>query len=581
MHRGKPSGTARSVCLTACFLMSVGSVWSQETALRDPWQKTGLDFTFFNEHVTTDSCYDSELKFLSCISAVTRLMDNAPRDLHLVRVAGKSNSGSLMRVLETFDSIAVVEGRKQGHDLVAMLENFRARAKAFPAWRELFHATAKQRIDFDRLRDWLLSEVVDHERVAQYAAAAINGYISVEDAHARIAPAMPRPGGSRGSGPNYAANVEQPSYSGIGAGILPIGDAVVVTGLVKGAPAASAGLQLYDVILAVDGHSLGSKSAEEVVAALRGPRHTRVVVTVERQGQVRDLQVVRDQVEVKNVFSRVIEDRDQRWGYLAIDSFNAPKTCADTWRELRTLISAKLDGMILDLRNNKGGLIDQSVCVADLFLDPGLALIEIRGIDRGGRPKKFRTRYPKATGVPMVTLVNASTGSASEVVAGALQDNGRSILVGERTFGKGTVQTARPWDRSGLIMRFYTVARYYLPSGRGVQLRGIQPDLEVLEQPDLRPEDRIALREEDLFPTALAAEASQSAPSSPVGMTAWSECVTSQGMAGHRWSGDRRGGTSSDYPLYVAQDTLACMTGVPRQARQDASPPSGNDSGPG
>lgn len=161
----------------------------------------------------------------------------------------------------------------------------------------------------------------------------------------------------------------------------------------------------------------------------------------------------------------------------------------------------------------------------------------------------------------MVGLANAGTGSASEVLLGALRDHGRSLVVGERTFGKGTMQMVRPWRGASNVMQFYTAAVMYSPSGRSVQMLGIEPDVVAYERPEGRPAGTVVLREEDLFPMALPA-VSGSSPSLAASPRAAvvRRCVSFTGNADRRWKGTRATLENRDYALYVGQDALRCLS---------------------
>lgn len=158
----------------------------------------------------------------------------------------------------------------------------------------------------------------------------------------------------------------------------------------------------------------------------------------------------------------------------------------------------------------------------------------------------------------MVTLVNASTGCASEVLAGALRDHGRGLVVGERTFGKGTVQTLRPWAGSPKVSEFFTAARYHRPSGVGVQLVGIAPDLPASDLPDVTSRASLALREGDLFPTTLPSEPGTWNPPDPERVATIGECVSRDGLASKRLRREQAKGTAADRLLAVGQDALVC-----------------------
>jgi carboxyl-terminal processing protease len=439
----------------------------------------------------------------------------------------------------------------------------RALARRLADWREVLQDPKAQAIDFNALANWVKREVVEPERREEYAAAAISGYLAVADAHANLLPAreLPGTGGARpaqGSEREQGLAVEGPVYTGIGAAVQPMVDAALVTSILRGAPAADAGLRVDDFILEIDGASTAGVPVEALVSRLRGTRGSRVGLRVKRQDRVLDLSVTRDSVSVANVVSQSLNDRGWQLAYLKIDSFLPPDTCRDFTRELERQLRPTLNGILLDLRDNAGGLIDQAVCIADLFLGADQVVLEARSLEDPAKTESVRTRRPARARMPMVTLVNARTGSASEVLAGALQDHGRSLVVGELTFGKGTVQTVRPWRGSRSVLELYTASRYDRPSGVGVQLKGIEPDIEALDQPGPPDPDRVVLREGDLFPTALPQEPETWRHPNPELVQRLRRCTRGQGLAEHRLDRERKQGQAGDYQLAVGQDALVC-----------------------
>lgn len=549
-----------SVVILATIAVSA-ELSAEALTTTSPWRDSGLNFDFVSERVNTVACHRSETTFLSCIGAIQSVLDAHGSRLRLVTARDLDETREPTQIRKHFDKVAVVEAwgprfLDEGNALALL----RDRAQSILRWREHYFGRREDRVDFSAIRRWLLAEIVDQRRAEDFAAAAINGYLKVGDAHARIVPARMVRGtlsdrqGSRGSKGGSSA-----TYTGIGASIQGTSEAAIISSVLRDGPAAKAGLRVQDIILAVDGELLTDLPPSSIVRRLRGPEGSGVTVTVKRQDKLRKFMVTREQVSVKTAYASTFVDRGWKFGYLRIDSFLQGNTCAAVRRGLRKLLKPALNGIILDLRNNAGGLIDQAVCVADLFLPSGEVVLQARDVDRPARPRRMRTRHRQLTRVPMVTLVNASTGSASEVLAGALQDHGRSFVVGERTFGKGTVQTARPWKGSSSVLEMYTAARYYRPSGGSVQLVGIEPDLPALARPDSRSSQRVVLREEDLFPTALPPEPGDWIQPRPESVAALAECVSDQGLAEKRWKRDAEERRPRDHALLVAQDHLTCM----------------------
>lgn len=544
-----------------CLGTTAGAIsWSPADAALSPWQGTGIDFSFTDKRLNDGGCWRTKGRFLSCVGAVQGVLDLHGRDLRLVPVSDLTKSNSSRKTVARFGAAAVLEDRSlRVNSEGNALEVLRARARHILRWRDWLGSGRPKGVHFTAMRDWIMDEIVDPDRTEEFAAAAINGYLGVADAHARVAPASTLQGGPAvRRGANRSVGNNRSVYIGIGAGVQPVIDAALVTSVVRDGPAASAGLREQDFILAVDGESVVGLTAEALVEKLRGKSGTQVRVTVKRQDEIRAIAIRRELVTVKNVVAYGFVDRGWQFVYLKIDSFLPGTTCHDVRRALAKQFKPTLNGLILDLRDNAGGLIDQAACVADLFLPQDEVVLEIRSVRGKETTERVRTRDDARARVPMVTLVNANTGSASEMLAGALQDHDRSLVVGEQTFGKGTVQTARPWRGSRSIMEFFTVARYYRPSGVGVQLIGIEPDIPVAEPPGTGTRARVVLREGDLFPTALDRERRVWKHPNPELAAALRECTTADGLAAHRLRHDGEEGRITDYPLTVGKDALVC-----------------------
>ncbi len=542
------------------WTLQSNTVWSAAHAAASPWRDTGLDTGFVEKRLDDRHCGQSSRAFLSCVGAVQGILDLHGRDLHLVPMSELAESRTVSGIQVRFGSAAVVKDERLRVSAAGnALQVLRTRKHHILRWRDWLRPDRRREVRFTAMRIWLQDAIIDPAREEDFAAAAINGYLAVADAHARIAPAGNPRGSSAGQpGANAGGGNDGLVYIGIGAGVQPLMDAALVTSVVREGPASDAGLRTQDFILAVDGEAVAGLSAEALVEKLRGERGTQVAVTVKRQDQVRELLIQRDLVRVKNVVAYGFIDRGWQFVYLRIDSFLPGNTCVEVRRALVRELKPTLNGLILDLRANTGGRIDQAVCVADLFLPQDEIVLEIRDVRGKDKAEQVRTRRDAKVRVPMVTLVNASTGSASEVLAGALQDHGRSLVVGELTFGKGTVQTARPWRGSRSVLEFLTVARYYRPSGVGVQLIGIEPDIPVAAPPGKGRAGRVVLREADLFPTALERERQFWEHPNPESVATLRECTTSQGLAAHRLRDEAEVGRITDYPLAVGQDALVC-----------------------
>ena len=326
---------------------------------------------------------------------------------------------------------------------------------------------------FDRIRAQYVEEVDEGELLE----AAINGMLTSLDPHSSFL-----------SEEDFADMREQTrgEFGGLGIEVTQEDGFVKVVSPIDGTPAFDAGMEAGDFITHVDGESILGLQLDEAVELMRGPVGSEIVITVVREDEPEpfDVSIIRDVIKLIAVRSQV----EGETVVLRISTFNN-QTYPGLVEELGEQVEAlggmeAVDGFVLDLRNNPGGLLDQAVRVSDAFLEEG----EI--VSQRGRTDAETRRYDAdpgdiAEGKPMVVLINGGSASASEIVAGALQDHQRAIVVGETSFGKGSVQTVMPL-RGRSAMRL-TTARYYTPSGRSIQAIGVTPDI-IVSQPPRRPE---------------------------------------------------------------------------------------------
>lgn len=282
------------------------------------------------------------------------------------------------------------------------------------------------------------------------------------------------------------------SFTGVGIEITLKDGVLTVVSPIEDTPAFRAGIQAGDQIVKIDGKATKDMTLLDAVRLIRGPTGSTVVLTIAREGQKepKDISIVRGLIPLRSVR---FESLDPPFGYIRISNFQADT--ADSVRNALLELQKgpkPIKGLIMDLRNNPGGLLDQSVRVSDLFLKGGL-IVSTKGKMEEQNMDFSANRDVAAKDYPMIVLVNEGSASASEIVAGALQDQRRALILGAKTFGKGSVQTIIPLpDGSGLRL---TTARYYTPSGRSIQATGIEPDVVV---PSRLPAKAKIVREKDL-----------------------------------------------------------------------------------
>jgi carboxyl-terminal processing protease len=291
----------------------------------------------------------------------------------------------------------------------------------------------------------------------------------------------------------------QGEFGGIGIVITMQKGELVVISPIEGTPAYKAGIQAGDKIIKVDGEPTTDMVLWEAVKKMRGPKGTAVILTILREEEKEpiDFRLVRDIIPIESVRSIVLKPG---YGYVWITNFR-DNTTDDLIAAIETLESAKvpLRGLILDLRDNPGGLLNQAVSVSDQFLEKG-EIVSIKGRLKKHTKHFYAQPNDKARNYPMIVLINGGSASASEIVAGALQDHKRALIMGTTSFGKGSVQTVESL-RDGYGLKF-TIARYYTPNGRSIQAQGIVPDIvikqRVIAQKEVEETGDTMVKEKDL-----------------------------------------------------------------------------------
>lgn len=330
-------------------------------------------------------------------------------------------------------------------------------------------------------------EYVDDVESKELIQKAIQGMVQSLDPHSSLLP------------PEAFEDLQidtKGKFTGIGIHITMKDGFVTVISPIEDTPAYKAGIIAQDRIIKVDGKPV--KDLREAVNMMRGPKGTRVSVTIARQGEKEpiDFELVRDVIPIVSVKE---VDLKNGYGYIRLSQFSG-STTQELEAALNKMESAKvpLKGLILDLRNNGGGLLNQAIKVSDLFLEEG-KILSIKGRNRKNTKEYMATPDTVSRKYPIVVLINSGSASASEIVAGALQDQKRALILGTTSFGKGSVQTVETLrDGSGLKL---TIARYYTPSGRSIQAKGIEPDI-VLQHKRLDPkesQEEGLLKEKDLL----------------------------------------------------------------------------------
>ena len=317
---------------------------------------------------------------------------------------------------------------------------------------------------FQRVQEQYVEEITDKELIE----SAISGMLQSLDPHSSyLSPESYKDMQVKTKG----------AFGGLGIEITMEDGFVKVVSPIEDTPAANAGMKSGDLIIGIDGESIKGLTINEAVSKLRGPVKSKVTITVVREDKDPfEIEIIRDIIKIRSVKHEIINNI----GYVRLTTFSDTTTSGmeKSVKEIKKELGDKFQGLILDLRNNPGGLLNQSISVTDSFLNQG-EIVSTQGRKSDDTSRIFAKKGDIIDGKPLIVLINSGSASASEIVAGALKDHARAIIVGTRSFGKGSVQSIIPLKNKGAIR--LTVSKYYLPSGKSISEIGITPDIEVEE----------------------------------------------------------------------------------------------------
>jgi carboxyl-terminal processing protease len=324
---------------------------------------------------------------------------------------------------------------------------------------------------FGEVLERVRSDYVEKPDDPKLIEAAINGMLTALDPHSAYL------------NPKHFRDMQvqtRGEFGGLGIEVTMENGVVKVVSPIEDTPAARAGLMSGDFITALDKEQIQGLTLQEAVEKMRGPVNSPITLTIVRKGveDPFDVKVVRDVIHINPVKYNAEGDDV---GYIRVTTFNEQTTAnlQKAIEDLKKQLGQKLKGYIVDLRNNPGGLLDQAISVSDAFLDQG-AIVLTRGRNLEETQRSNARPGDLTDGAKLVVLINGGSASASEIVAGALQDHHRATIIGTRSFGKGSVQTIIPLGSNGALR--LTTARYYTPSGRSIQAKGIEPEVVVEEE---------------------------------------------------------------------------------------------------
>lgn len=409
------------------------------------WAETGLGPAALKDLLQDSTCGSSERYFLACANTILSVSSRYNLSMDL--------SGNLVPVQESLT--ADMSSEKQ------QLE----------PWRKFFstNTAAAVKISFEKAWAELEENHISENQRSMMIGLGLNGFISVfRDPHTYFMPVS-----------QFKEVISRADNRSISLGMT-LGRAngqYVVRKVTEGSPADKAGVERGDILISVNGQPVQGLMQARVSELLRGEVGEVARVRVERDGDRKTFRLRRQEITVATVSTRVIEGI-KPIAVIAINKF-ARGACDKVKESMDIVEKSHVRGLLLDLRDNPGGQMEEAACIASLFVGPEEKIFEVRYLDPGKKSEDYYGGEEQRTRLPMAVLVNAGSASASEIVAGALRDLSRAVLVGERTFGKGSFQEGEYWSQNKKIALFETKGFYYLPSGRSPQLVGLTPDVEV------------------------------------------------------------------------------------------------------
>ncbi|MBO9668871.1 MAG: PDZ domain-containing protein, partial [Bdellovibrio sp.] len=385
------------------------------------------------------TCGSSERYFLACANAV-------------LTVAGRFN----LNVTTEGQIIPVEDDVKQ---------DLSTEKKQLVAWQLFFQNQTQKATELSFMKIWkkLQSQYISKKQRPMMVGLGLNGFISVfRDPHTYLMPVA-----------MFKEVVAKADNRATTAGIQ-VGrskDRYVIRKILEGSAAQRAGLKKGDVILEIDGQAVHGLMLARVTEMLKGDAGTKVKIFIERDGEQITKRLTRSEIVVATITTQVIEGIKP----IAVVGLNkfAKGSCEKVKEAITTVNKAHVRGLLFDLRDNPGGQMEEAACIASLFVGTEKKIFELRYLDPTKDPEEYYGSEPQLFKKPMAVLINAGSASAAEIVAGALRDMNRAVLVGERTFGKGSFQEGEYWTQNKNVALFETKGFYYLPSGRSPQMKGL------------------------------------------------------------------------------------------------------------
>lgn len=524
----------------------------------EEWHRLGMRLQTFTQlpKIKTGQCMNRFDDFVACFESLQFLLSQAPQPLFL--------TPSLMfedprrgEIAKTFGSFTITKLNSVGQPLQSLREHYEASSRIARVRGEhlqkIYEDARERSSPFRLLFPFAFSQLqgLHPFRQAELGALAMETFHQATDPHAKMETKAEKA---------RRMQLSSERYVGVGLVLRAFEGRLLIQSVFAQGPAARAGVRMFDELVRLNGQPVKVHQLQEISRGLRGDVGTLVQIQVRRAGNLHNFELTRENLVHSNLQHEFVERDGKKLALLKIRSFFDEKLCDSLGEVLSEAESQRVDGFMLDLRGNPGGLLSQAICVGSLFLGRKV-IVKTRAL-RGEKVKTWRGTRQQKTAKPLVVLINQESGSASEVLAGALQDHRRAFLVGLRSFGKGSVQYPMDLPHGLGLQQEATFWRtrelYSLPGGRVIHKLGLEPDVRI-SQNLAAASEVFFLREAELYPQGPGAMSSTSISERASSLVEFENTILSQFRAQHRREPAQR-----DYQLEAGFQTLLTFIRSPR-----------------